>query len=81
MPETETDCFLNLFQLNDRFMSDLGVGDENYEYAEMQLICTKIIKVPPKTGKNTSNEIVVECAYIDGMIDNTYNNILFCLFI
>ena len=35
MPETETDCFFNLFQLNDRFMSDGGVGDENYDYAEM----------------------------------------------
>jgi hypothetical protein len=26
--------------------------DDNYEYAMMQLIVTKVIKVPPKTGKN-----------------------------
>ena len=59
--------------MNDRFMDDFATHSEEYEYAEMQLILTKVIKVPPKTGQNTSEEITGECAYIDGVIDDLYN--------
>ena len=71
---TERDCFFSVYQMNDRFMDDLHGGDENYEYANMQLIVTKVIKVPPKTGRNTSEHTVTgECAYVDGICDDLYN--------
>lgn len=42
----------------------------------MQLIVTKVIKVPPKTGENQDNKIVTgECAFIDGITDDTYNSV------
>ena len=34
---------------------------------------TKVIKVPPKTGQNQTDEITGECAYIDGISDDLYN--------
>ena len=37
------------------------------------MILTKVIKVPPKTGENTSDEITGECAYIDGISSDLYN--------
>lgn len=74
MPTTERDCFFSIFQMNDRFMEELKGGDEMYEYAEMQLIVTKVIKVPPNTGANQSDKISSgECAYIDGVCDDLYN--------
>jgi hypothetical protein len=48
-----------------------GDGDENHEYAELVLIVTKVIKVPPKRGK--VGQIESECAYIDGLMSNLYN--------
>jgi hypothetical protein len=59
--------------MNDRFMEE--GGSEDYEYAQMQLIVTKVIKVPPKTGENKSEGITGECAYIDGIVDDLYNSI------
>ena len=42
----------------------------------MQLIVTKVIKVPPKTGENKGDEIVTgECAFIDGITDDIYNSV------
>ncbi len=42
----------------------------------MQLIVTKVIKVPPKTGENQENKIVTgECAFIDGITDDLYNSV------
>ena len=42
----------------------------------MQLIVTKVIKIPPKTGENQGNKIVSgECAFIDGITDDTYNSV------
>lgn len=73
MKTTERDCFFSIFQMNDRFMEELKGGDEEYEYAEMQLIVTKVIKVPPKTGQNQSDDVTGECAYIDGLCDDLYN--------
>lgn len=43
-----------MYQINDRFIT-ADRGDEDYEYAEMQLIVCKAIKIPPKTGANTSD--------------------------
>ena len=54
-------------------MDDGGLLTDDYQYAEMQLILTKIVKVPPKTGENKSTGITGECAYIDGRIDDLYN--------
>lgn len=67
IPNMDKNCFLSLFQLNDRFMDEEG-GDENYEYAEMQLIVTKIIKNPQKRGAK-------ECAFIDGATSDLYNSV------
>lgn len=44
-----------------------------YEYPEMQMILTKVIKMPPKTGANSSDDITGECAYIDGVTSDLYN--------
>ena len=55
-------------------MGDGGAGEEDYEYAEMQLICTKVVKIPPKTGENGSDEITGECAFIDGVTSDLYNS-------
>lgn len=51
MPHTEFNTFVQLFQMNDRFMeaNEVNILDD-YEYAEMQLIVTKAIKLPPHTG-------------------------------
>ena len=43
--------------MNDRFMDDTMGGKEDYQYAEMQLIVTKVVKVPPKTGSNNTDDI------------------------
>jgi len=76
MPHTEKDCFFSLFQLNDRFMDDVDLkeGDE-YQYAESCIIVTKVLKIPPKTGKNSSAAISGECAYIDGVTSDLYNSV------
>jgi hypothetical protein len=74
IPHTEMNTFVQLFQLNDRFMevNELNMVDD-YEYAEMTLIVTKVIKMPPKTGKNRSSRTLGECAYVDGVIADLYN--------
>ena len=59
--------------MNDRFMIDSGEMDEEYEYAEMTLIVTKVIKIPPETGKNSTELVTGECAYIDGVVSDLYN--------
>ena len=66
IPNTYTGTFVSLYQLNDRFIDDQG-GNEFYEYAEMQLIVTKVIRMPPHTGKNLSSEMIGECAFVDGV--------------
>ena len=73
MPTTEKNCFCSLFQQNDRFMGDGGQGENDYEYPEMMFILTKVIKIPPKTGQNTSDRVTGECAYIDGVQTDLYN--------
>jgi len=50
IPNTEKNCFFTLYQMNDRFMGEGDGGHEFYEYAQMQLIICKVIKVPPKNG-------------------------------
>ena len=60
--------------MNDRFMNDITEIQDEYEYAEMTFILTKVIKVPPKTGSNNSDMITGECAYIDGCISDLYNS-------
>ena len=72
MPNTYKDTFVSLYQLNDRFIDDTA-GAEVYEYAEMQLIITKVIKMPPNTGKNLSNQMIGECAFVDGITQDMYN--------
>ena len=52
---------------------DEGAGQEDYEYAEMQMIVTKVIKIPPNTGKNDSETMTGECAFVDGLIFDLYN--------
>ena len=47
-------------------------GDENYEYAEMQLIVTKVVKTPPKPGQKRGKH---ECAFIDGATSDLYNSV------
>ena len=73
MPTSECDVFLSLYQMNDRFMGDGDGGNDDYEYAELSLIITKVIKVPPKRGK--VGQIESECAYIDGITSDLYNNV------
>jgi hypothetical protein len=41
----------------------------------MQFILTKVIKIPPKTGQNSSDRITGECAYIDGVTSDLYNTV------
>lgn len=48
---------------------------DEYEYPEMEIILCKLIKMPPKTGKNTSDKVLSECAYIDGKKSDLYNNL------
>ena len=74
IPETYVNCFVSLYQLNDRFIND-GNTPEDYEYADMQLIVTKVLKQPARTGKNKSNFNKGECAFIDGTHCNLYNTI------
>ena len=73
MPTTECDVFFSLYQMNDRFMGDGDYGLNDYEFAELTLIITKVIKVPPKRGK--PGEVHSECAYIDGITSDLYNNV------
>ena len=47
---------------------------DEYEYPEMELIVCKLIKIPPKTGKNRSDNVMTECAYIDGKKGDLYNS-------
>ena len=59
--------------MNERFMSDGHVENENYDYAELTLILTKVIKVPVKHSK--VGAVKTECAYVDGVTGDLYNNI------
>ena len=62
--------------MNDRFMDEKdedNFDNAPYEYPEMQMILTKVIKMPPMTGANTSDDITGECAYIDGVTSDLYN--------
>ena len=34
-----------------------------------------MLKIPPKTGKNSSAAISGECAYIDGVTSDLYNSV------
>lgn len=52
---------------------DLDQISEDYKYAEMQLICTKVIKIPPKRENNTEEIVTGECAYVDGLYSDLYN--------
>ena len=61
--------------MNDRFMDENPGGIEDYEYAMMHLIVTKVIKVPPNEGGNTTNSVVEEAGYIDGVTDDLYNSV------
>ena len=54
-------------------MSDGHVENENYDYAELTLILTKVIKVPVKHSK--VGAVKTECAYVDGVTGDLYNNI------
>ena len=47
----------------------------DYEYPEMTFIVAKVVKIPPKTDKNTSERITGECAYIDGVTSDLYNSV------
>ena len=77
LPQTSNDCFFSLFQQNDRFM-DIGDNDgdvNEYDYPEMEIILCKLIRYPPKTGKNTSDKVKSECAYIEGKSSDLYNSL------
>ena len=50
------------------------VNLDEYEYPELELIVCKLIKIPPKTGKNSSDNVMTECAYIDGKKGELYNS-------
>ena len=54
-------------------MGEGGQGVNDYEYPEMTFILTKVVKIPPKTGKNSSDRVTGECAYIDGVTSDLYN--------
>ena len=53
-------------------MGDGGGGSEDFEYAELSLILTKVIKVP---SKNKLGQTKNECAYVDGITGDLYNSI------
>ena len=73
MPQTEVGIFLSMYQMNERFMEDGHHGHENYNYAELTLILTKVIKVPVKNSKTGATKN--ECAYVDGITGDLYNSI------
>lgn len=54
-------------------MEDGHHGHENYDYAELTLILTKVIKVPVKHSKSGATKS--ECAYVDGVTGDLYNSI------
>ena len=55
-------------------MEDIGGElEEEYEYPEMTFIVAKVVKIPPKTGKNSGSTVTGECAYIDGISSDLYN--------
>lgn len=57
-------------------MDEVNLGlDDEYEYPEMTLIVAKVVKIPPKTGKNSSEKITGEVAYIDGISSDLYNSV------
>jgi hypothetical protein len=74
MKKTERNCFVSLFQMNDRF-GELYSGQDNYEYAEMQLIATKVIKIPADSELNRTGKPIGECAFIDGVQSDIYNTV------
>ena len=49
MPVTENNCFVSLFQMNDRFMDNVDLGTDDYEYPNTTLIVAKYLKIAPKT--------------------------------
>lgn len=58
--------------MNDKFMDEQS-GSEEYQYAEMTMIVTKVLRVPPNKEGNDEEIITGECAYIDGVISDLYN--------
>ena len=60
--------------MNDRFR-EIETPEEmnNYEYAEMILIVTKVIPLDPGSAKNKSVFPRGECAYVDGVVQDLYN--------
>ena len=74
-PATEKDCFFTLHQMNDRFMGEGDGGTEDYEYAEMQMILTKVVKVPPK-GVKKDTGVTGECAFVEGGTGDLYNDLI-----
>ena len=55
-------------------MGDGGVGDDYYKYPEMQLIVTKVLTRPPSKDDDKSR-VTGECAYVDGVTSDLYNNV------
>ena len=48
MPTTEENVFFSLFQMNERFTGGGHESHDDFEYAELTLIITKVVKVPVK---------------------------------
>ena len=48
--------------------------EEEYEYAEAQLIVTKAIRTPVKSGEKET-KLTGECAFIDGVTSDLYNSV------
>lgn len=71
-PTTEKDCFFTVHQMNDRFKGDGDAADD--QYAEMQCIVTKVVKVPPK-GMARKDAVTGECAYIEGSTGDLYSDL------
>ena len=71
-PKTEKNCFVSLFQMNDRF-NDFYSGNDDFQYAEMQLIVTKVINIPIEDKNNTTGKPIAECAFVDGAHTDIYN--------
>ena len=54
-------------------MADEHELDENYDYAELSLILSKVVKVPVKHSKSGATKN--ECAYVDGITGDLYNSV------
>ena len=61
--------------MNDRFMDDYSTHSlDDYQYAEMQFIVTKVLRVPVKSGEKET-KATGECAFIDGVTSDLYNSV------